>query len=146
MIYKALYRASAGVTVPETTWTKSRHTGPGRPRKEVDLEVLEDTYRNGQKIPKTVLAQVLQIDWKTLRTRLNELGVDTGFSSISDADLDLLVKLYHSEHPNGGRGYVAGWLRSQHNLCVQRKGIIMSMIRVDKLGHGMKQSQLQKKT
>ncbi|KAF5309236.1 hypothetical protein D9619_012711 [Psilocybe cf. subviscida] len=102
--------ASAGITVPLTTWTESRHSGPGHPRKEIDPEVLQEAYRNGQNILITMLAQVLQINRKTLRKRLNELDIDTGYSLISDADLDLLVKQYHN-----------------------------------KLGHGIKQSRLQKK-
>lgn len=106
----------------------------------MDPDVLRRAFADGQGIPLTILSQVLKIDRKTLRNRLKELDIDTGYSIIDDNELDTLVKKYHDENPTGGRAYVAGWLRSEHHLRVQRKRIVQSMIRIDRLGHGMKQS------
>lgn len=110
----------------------------GRPRKNVDPGVLHEAFQKGRNISTTVLADILGIDRKTLRTQRQELGIETGYSDISDSDLDDLVREYRQENPTGGRAYVIGHLRAMHSLHIQRRRVSASMDRVDHLGQGMR--------
>lgn len=121
-------------TLIKTTHTRKR----GRPRKMIDPKILHDAFQKQCRIPSTVLASVLGISRKTLRSRLNELDIDTSYSSISDNDLDSLISEYRQEHPAGGRSYVIGRLRAVNSLKIQRQRVIDSLNRLDLLGQGMK--------
>lgn len=93
------------------------HTGKrGRPRKIVDPKVLHDAFQKDRRIPTTVLASILGINRKTLQAQKDELGIDSGFDKITDAELDDLVREYHQENPVGGRSYIIGRLRAAHSL------------------------------
>ena len=59
--------------------------------------------------------------------------------------MDDLIRQYRKEHPNAGRSYTLGHLRSKHNLRIQRQRVIESMNRVDSLGQGMRARVSQKK-
>jgi hypothetical protein len=117
----------------------------GRPRKNIDPKILHNAFRKDRRIPSTVLASVLGIDRKTLRSRIKELDIDPGYSTISDEDLDHLIAEYHQENPAGGRSYVMGRLRAKDSLRIQRQRIIDSMNRLDRLGQGMRQRAGKKK-
>lgn len=124
---------------------KTNCTGKrGRPRKNVDPKVLHEAFQGNRRIPKTVLANLLGIDRKTLQTRLKEQEINSGFSEISDEELDTLLEDYHQENPAGGRAYIIGRLRAS-SLRIQRRRIIDSMNRVDRLGQGMRQEVGKKK-
>jgi hypothetical protein len=124
--------------------TTNRTGKRGRPRKNVDPKVLHEAFQGNRCISKTVLANVLGIDRKTLQTRLKEEGINSGFSKISDQELDTLLEEYRQENPTGGRAYVIGRLRTS-SLRIQRHRIIKSMDRVDRLGQGMRQEVGKKK-
>lgn len=117
------------------------HTGKrGQPKKNVDPKVLHEAFKNGKQIPLTVLASVLGIDRKTLRTQIKETGsIDSGFNGISENDLDNLIRQYRCENPAGGRSYIIGRLRAVHSLRIQRQRVIDSMNRLDQLGQGLRQ-------
>jgi hypothetical protein len=137
------FSATANVRVPDPVHTT--HTGKrGRPKKAVDPKVLHNAFQRGRQIPKTVLANILGIDRKTLQTRLTELDIKSGFSEISDQELDTLVREYREENPAGGRAYVIGCLRSS-SLRVQRQRVMDAMDRVDRLGQGMRKQVGKKK-
>ncbi|CAA7263530.1 unnamed protein product [Cyclocybe aegerita] len=69
------------------------HTGQrGRPHKMVDPEILRAAMDPEKGLSKQALAKSLGIDQKTLRKRLRENDVDTGFSNITNADLDVMIK------------------------------------------------------
>jgi len=132
------FSRSANITIPQpihTTHTSKR----GRPWKNVDPEVLHEAFQKGRHISTTVLASILGIDRKTLQARKNEIGIDSGFDDISDDDLDNLVREYHQENPVGGRSYIIGRLRAMHSLRIQRRRVIDSINRIDRLGQGMRQ-------
>lgn len=116
----------------------------GRPKKTVDPKVLHEAFKNNRHIPKTVLANVLGIDRKTLTARLDELNIDAGFSQITDSQLDEVILEYQQRNPNGGRAYVIGHLRAD-NLHVQHERVIDSMKQVDRLGQGLRQQVGKKK-
>lgn len=133
-------RSANGVSLPQpvqsidTTITRKR----GRPRKSVDPELLHKAFQKGRHISTTVLANILGINRKTLQARKNELGIDSNFDNISDADLDNLVQIYHRENPSGGRSYIMGHLRATHGLRIQRQRVVDAINRIDKLGQGMR--------
>ena len=131
-------RTATNITIPQpihTTCTKKR----GRPRKNIDPEVLHDAFQKGRRISTTLLASILGIDRKTLQARKNEMGIETGFDEIGDSDLDNLVQAYRQENPAAGRSYIIGRLRAAHSLRVQRHRVIDSMNRIDQLGQVMRQ-------
>jgi len=131
-------RSATNVIIPEhihTTRTGKR----GQPKKHVDPKILHDAFQKGRRIPTTVLASILGIDRKTLRARMQEMDIDSGFDTISDEDLDILVQQYRQENPGGGRAYMIGRLRAAHSLRIQRHRVIDSMNRVDRLGQGLRQ-------
>ena len=131
-------RSAIGISIPQpiqTTGTRKR----GRPRKNIDPKVLHEAFQKGRQILTTVLASVLGIDRKTLRARRNEIGIDSGFDTISDDNLDDLVRKYHQENPAGGRSYIIGHLRATHSLRIQRQRVVDSINRIDKLGQGLRQ-------
>ena len=111
-------RSVANITIPQPihiTGARKR----GRPRKNIDPNVLHEAFQKGRQISTTVLASILGVDQKTLQARKNELGIDSGFDKISDSDLDDLVRRYHQENPAGGRSYIIGHLRAIHSLRIQ---------------------------
>jgi len=133
----SFFRSASNVSVPQPVHTL--RTGKrGRPRKNVDPRVLHEAFKKGRQISTTVLADILGIDRKTLRKQQQELGIETGYSDISDSDLDDLVWEYRQENPTGGRAYVIGHLCAMHSLRIQCRRVSASIDRIDHLGQGMK--------
>ena len=130
-------RTTSKISVPQPIHTV--HTGKrGRPRKNIDPRVLHEAFQKGRQISTTVLASILGIDRKTLMTQRKELGIETGYSDISDSELDDLVQEYRQENPTGGRAYIIGRLRAMHSLRIQRQRVMDSMNRIDPLGQGIR--------
>ena len=65
------------------------------------------------------------------------MGINSGYSDISDNDLDSLIQEYHQEHPTAERSYIIGHLHAAHSLCLQRHCILDSIDCIDQLGQGM---------
>ena len=103
----------------------------GRPRYLISEEVLLHLRSSG--FTWTKIAQMLLVSRWTLRRRIVEYGLEemTGFSMISDAQLDNLVERLMSDHGTlVGYSLVSGHLRSL-GLRVQRDRIRESIARVD---------------
>ena len=66
------------------------------------------------------------------------MGINSGYSDISDDDLDSLVQEYQQEHPTAGRSYIIGHLRAAHSLRLQRHRVVASVDRIDQLGQGLR--------
>jgi len=64
---------------------------------------------------------------------LDEIGIQRTYSTIPDADLDLLVRDYKTKKPETGFCYLRGHLRSL-GLNVQKRRVLGSLKRVDRLG------------
>ena len=64
---------------------------------------------------------------------MDESGLHTKYSSITDPDLDTLVKAYKMQKPDAGSHYVCGHLRSV-GICVQKQRVLDSLERVDRVG------------
>lgn len=131
-------RTATNITILKHIHT-SRTRKRGRPRKNINPEVLHDAFQKGRSISTTVLASILGIDRKTLQAQKKEMGIESGFDLIGDDDLDSLVQEYHQENPAGGRSYVIGRLRAAHSLRIQRHRVIDSINRIDRLGQAMRQ-------
>jgi hypothetical protein len=139
-----IFRSTSNITIPQPIHT-TRTGNRGRPKKCVDPKVLHEAFQKGRQIPIKVLASILGIDQKTLRTRMEEMDIDSGYDKISDEDLDTLVWQYRQENPGGGRAYIIGRLRAAHSLRVQRRRVIASMTRIDHLGQGLREQVGKKK-
>ena len=57
---------------------------------------------------------------------------------ISDADLDTLVRTFKVQKPESGLRYIIGFLRNR-GLRVQRRRVIASARRVDRLGRALRE-------
>lgn len=110
----------------------------GRPRKVVDYAYLQEAMSPKRRITMTKLARLLGIHRHTLRAHLKHHDVDYKFAALSDADLDILVKVYRSANPESGIRYLVGFLRT-HGLRIQRSRVTRSIARVDTLGRRLRQ-------
>jgi hypothetical protein len=115
-----------------------RRTGrPGRPRKEISPAWLGAAMASGRRITLKKLAELVGVHRHTLRFYLKKYGVYERFCTISDVDLDLLIKTFKTNKPTSGLTYVIGFLRS-HGLRVQRARVRRSLRRVDGLGQALR--------
>jgi hypothetical protein len=87
----------------------------------------------GRRITFKRLAELAGVHRHTLWFYLKQHGVYEQFSSISDADLDILVKTFKTKKPASGLTYMIGFLRS-HGLRVQKWRVQLALRRVDGLG------------
>lgn len=105
----------------------------GRPRKHINAKFLQEAMDSKRNISISKLAKVVGVHRNTLRYYLKLHNVDTGFSRISDQNLDLLIKTFQHTKPDSGIRYLVGFLR-HHGLKVQKERIRASIGRVDRLG------------
>ena len=113
-----------------TLTTEDRLT-PGRPPYKIPAEVLEDL--RGLKFSWAKIAMMLGVSRWTVLRRVREYGLQdmTGFSTISDDELDRIIQQYVANHgTTTGQVYINGYLKSQ-GLLIQRRRIRESMARVD---------------
>jgi len=105
----------------------------GRPRKHINLGFLEDAMDSKRNISISKLAKSVGVHRNTLRYYLKFHNVDTKFSSVSNEDLDWLVKTFRHTNPDSGIRYLVGFLR-RHGLKIQKERVRASIKRVDQLG------------
>ena len=105
----------------------------GRPRKHINAKFLQEAMDSKRNISISKLAKVVGVHRNTLQYYLKLHNVDTGFSRISDQNLDLLIKTFQHTKPDSGIRYLVGFLR-HHGLKVQKERIRASIGRVDRLG------------
>ena len=121
------------------------HTGQrGRPRKTIDLAYLKEaltTYRN---IKLTELARVLGIHRNTLRAYMKKHGIKRTYSTLSNEELDQLVRQFKVKRPESGPTYAMGHLRAQGHR-VQYRCVLQSLRRVDCIGQVLRNRQLKRR-
>ena len=108
-----------------------RNGDRGQPRLDVPEDVLLNLRSLG--LCRTEIAKMLLVSRWTLRWRVVEYGLQevTGFSPLSDEQLDNTVRQFMRTHRNlVGYSLMSGHLRSL-GLCVQRDRIRASIARVD---------------
>jgi hypothetical protein len=114
------------------------HTGrPGRPRKIINLDFLKEATGSHRQIKLTELADALKVHRTTLSLYMKRNNVFRAYSNLSNADLDVLVKTFKIRKPESGMRYLIGFLR-HHGLRVQRRRVMWSLRRVDKLGQTLR--------
>lgn len=115
---------------------KVKRTGKrGRPRKIPDRNFLKEAFTPDRNIGVSELAQKIGIHRNTLSSYLRKYGIKARpYSSISDDDLDTLVKEYRQQNPQSGVRYLRGRLRQKYGLRLQKHRIKQSIDRVDPLG------------
>ena len=114
--------------------------GRGRPRKLISSTYLQDALGPGRNIPAKKLAKALGIHWNTLAHYSSIYKIKRPiFSSISNADLDKIVKDFKVKHPSTGIRYLRGHLLLL-KIRVQKTRLIDSIARVDKLNKVLRQS------
>ncbi|KAF7288225.1 Integrase catalytic domain-containing protein [Mycena chlorophos] len=112
----------------------------GRPRKMISKEWLTAAVAPGRRITLSKLAELAGVHRHTLRAYLKQYGVYERFTSLSDRDLDLLVRTFKSKKPTSGLSYIVGFLRS-HGLKIQRRRVRASIKRIDPLGTAIRRHQ-----
>ena len=105
----------------------------GRPRKVTNEEYLREALDPSRNLPRTKFAKALGVHRNTLKRRIDDLGICCDYSTIGDAELDLLVKGYKVKKPDAGSRYVRGHIRSL-GIRVQRQRVLNSLQRVDCIG------------
>ncbi|XP_055357957.1 uncharacterized protein LOC129602819 isoform X2 [Paramacrobiotus metropolitanus] len=79
------------------------------------------------------IARFYGVGVTTVKQRLAEAGLNKKFSTISDADLDLLIAGILESFPNVGYRYIFGQLKTG-GLYIQRRRILSSLRRIDPYG------------
>lgn len=110
----------------------------GRPCKNINQEYLAEAMGPTRNISLTKLAHVLGVHRHTLRRNMKSYGIKRSFSSITDAQLDLVVKAHKHDKPNTGVRYLLGYLRSR-GIRVQKDRVYQALHRVDGLGQVLRQ-------
>jgi len=84
----------------------------GRPKKIINPDLLREAIAPERNISIAELQRNIGVSAKTIRRRMDENGITREYSTISNSDLDLIVKDYLDRKPHSGRNYVQGHLRS----------------------------------
>ena len=90
-----------------------QHTA--RPRDRLQIHISEEQLTMLLELHFSDIAALLQVSPDTVRRRIHQFGLQglTGYSHMTDGDLDTTTKEYVEAHPNcGSRSYV-GYLRSR---------------------------------
>lgn len=85
-----------------------------------------------------MLASLLGIHRNTLRYKLRGLGLHKWFSTLTDNELDHIIKFYKRLRPTSGLRYTTGFLWC-HGLQIQQECIRKSLQHVDGLGQALRQ-------
>ena len=104
----------------------------GRPAIVIDRAWLKDATSAHRRIPLTTLAKTLGIHRNTLHNHMRRAKIYRSFSSISDEDLDKLLRSFRLIKPTSGYRYAMGFLES-NGLRVQKYRVQLSLRRIDGL-------------
>ena len=133
-------RDSSVVKYPDLTSANSIG-GLGRPKIDIDRAWLEDALSRSHNISLERLSQTLQISERTLRTRIKEYGLgNERFDTITDDELDELLRNFKQHRPSSGRRYAIRHLRSL-GLSIQRSRVEESLRRIDGVGRVLRRHQ-----
>ena len=114
----------------------------GRPRVEISQEQIE-ILRNNLGFKWVDIARMFGVSSRTLSRRRQEFGMSLGHehnsSSITENELDILVREIMSVTPQSGAGFVQGALRSR-GLRIQRHRVVASLRRLDPVTSALRQS------
>ena len=80
----------------------------------------------------------MKVHRNTLSLWMKRHNLQQQYSNLSNADLDMLVKTFKAQKPESGMRYLIGFLR-YHGLRVQRRRVMWSLRRTDKLGQTLRE-------
>lgn len=105
----------------------------GRPSFKIPIETLD--YLIQQRFTVKQIASLLGVSEKTINNRMKEYGLSirASYTTISDDELDVLVKSVTSEFPNIGHKSISGHLAAKGHR-VQQDRVMASVRRVDPVG------------
>lgn len=109
----------------------------GRPALVIDPAFLRDAVSDHRRIPQTVLAKALGIHRNTLRQKLKAQNLERRYSTISDEDLDTLVRGFKEIKPRSGLRYFTGFLKA-NGLRIQKERVRLALHRVDGLNQTLR--------
>lgn len=90
------------------------HTGQrGRPRKEIDLDLLKEALKSSRKVKVVRLAKALGVSRRHLIHEMNRYGLKKQYSDISDDALDAKIQDYRKVRSDSGYSYVMAFLRTK---------------------------------
>jgi hypothetical protein len=92
-------------------------------------------------LSQTDLAAVLGIHRHTLRRRMKQAGVSWHYSTMTDMELDQILRAYKKIRPQSGLRYAMGHLRGL-GFKVQFRRVLLSMRRIDGLGRALRRRQV----
>src|ERR1700742_547199 len=134
------------VPLKEMAVCRGDKVGRGRPWKIIDASLLREAFQGSRKITQQQLAKALGVHRHTVRhyMRINNVHPPSEFSTISNEELDQLVKKFQVNRPDSGGSYLMGEITGL-NIRVQRKRIRESQSRVDCIGvHFRKQAPIRR--
>ncbi len=104
--------------------------GPGRPRYEILEEHILHLVSSGFTCPQ--ISQMLGVSLRTVRRRMEgfNIRVSDTYLTVSDSELDRLIRYIQNDFPNSGYTMMAGHLLARGHR-VQQLRIRESMIRID---------------
>ncbi|KAL5525461.1 hypothetical protein ACEPAF_9331 [Sanghuangporus sanghuang] len=106
---------------------------PGHPRKVISRTFLNLVQKADRSLTDAQVARLTKMSAKTVGNYRKLYGIRKQYSGISDQRLDGIVRRYKQKKPDAGIRYVWAHLRSR-NVKVQRRRVIDSLIRVDRVG------------
>jgi hypothetical protein len=79
----------------------------------VDSDLLRSLFGPGHETAITHVARLLQVDRKTLQRNLNDIGLHHGFTKLTDAEVDQVVREFFDARPNSGYSYCHAFIRGK---------------------------------
>lgn len=96
---------------------------------------------SSRRITVSGLARMLHMDRRVVTKNLKDNNVFYKFTSISNAELDKIVRNFRRAKPGSGLGYLIGHLRRcGSGLRIQRRRVLGSIKRVDGLGQVLRRN------
>ena len=108
-----------------------RNGGRGRPKKIISDSFLHEAFRPSRNISISCIATSLGMHRNSVQKYMKLYKIiRQPFSTMSNLQLDSMIKKFKDSHPNAGIRYVRGFLLQQ-GIRVQRSRIVASLGRVD---------------
>jgi hypothetical protein len=129
-------RDNAKLTIPQVVTTE--RTGKrGRPRKQIDRDFLWMATAANRHITISELAESIGVHRNILSSYMKEEGLRPSYSTISDEQLEDIVRAFKIERPESGYRYLVGHLRNR-GFRIQRRRVIKALRCVDGLGRRLR--------
>lgn len=103
----------------------------GRPQKIISDSFLREAFKSGRNISISRIATSLGMHRNSVKKYMKLYNIiRQPFSTMSNSQLDSMIKKFKDSHPNTGIRYVRGFILQQ-GIRIQRSRIVASLGRVD---------------